>query len=231
MRKFLLVPALMLVPFAAQAQISTTKHNITLGTNAVYTADANAGLCEFCHVPHNARTDQNAIWNRDDPGVTTYTWGSATPTVGGTALPANVGAPSLKCFSCHDGTADIGQLFNGTNYTMAGTGQTGGALNNNFYIVNQGAMAGNHPVSVQYPDTANPGNYLGHTYGATVNLAGYHTIATIDAGTTVTLAYDGATGGRGVECGSCHEPHDNSNGYFLRETNAASALCLDCHNK
>lgn len=34
-----------------------------------------------------------------------------------------------------------------------------------------------------------------------------------------------------VECGSCHNPHDNSVGAFLITTNNNSALCLDCHIK
>ncbi|MBI5196127.1 MAG: cytochrome C, partial [Nitrospirae bacterium] len=32
-------------------------------------------------------------------------------------------------------------------------------------------------------------------------------------------------------CGSCHNPHDNSNGTFLRVTNSGSGLCLKCHIK
>ena len=32
-------------------------------------------------------------------------------------------------------------------------------------------------------------------------------------------------------CGSCHNPHDNSNSNFLIESNASSALCLRCHIK
>ena len=34
-----------------------------------------------------------------------------------------------------------------------------------------------------------------------------------------------------VECASCHNVHDPSNGTFLRMSNASSALCLACHNK
>lgn len=34
-----------------------------------------------------------------------------------------------------------------------------------------------------------------------------------------------------VECGSCHNPHDNTLGSFLITTNDLSALCLDCHIK
>lgn len=34
-----------------------------------------------------------------------------------------------------------------------------------------------------------------------------------------------------VECGSCHDPHNTTNGTFLRISNAASKVCLTCHNK
>lgn len=34
-----------------------------------------------------------------------------------------------------------------------------------------------------------------------------------------------------VECGSCHDPHNTTNGTFLRISNAGSAVCLTCHNK
>ncbi len=32
-----------------------------------------------------------------------------------------------------------------------------------------------------------------------------------------------------VTCGTCHNPHDNSNPPFLRMDNSADQLCLDCH--
>jgi predicted CXXCH cytochrome family protein len=34
-----------------------------------------------------------------------------------------------------------------------------------------------------------------------------------------------------VECTSCHSPHDNGNGKFLRISNQGSAMCLTCHDK
>ena len=34
-----------------------------------------------------------------------------------------------------------------------------------------------------------------------------------------------------VECASCHDPHDPSNGTFLRIANNTSAVCLACHVK
>ena len=34
-----------------------------------------------------------------------------------------------------------------------------------------------------------------------------------------------------VECGSCHDPHNEQEKTFLRISNAGSAVCLTCHNK
>ena len=34
-----------------------------------------------------------------------------------------------------------------------------------------------------------------------------------------------------VECASCHNPHNNSLGNFLRKANTGSAICLSCHIK
>ena len=32
-----------------------------------------------------------------------------------------------------------------------------------------------------------------------------------------------------ITCGTCHDPHSNTNPPFLRLDNSADALCLDCH--
>jgi predicted CXXCH cytochrome family protein len=34
-----------------------------------------------------------------------------------------------------------------------------------------------------------------------------------------------------VECASCHDPHASGTSTFLRTSNAASAVCLACHDK
>jgi predicted CXXCH cytochrome family protein len=34
-----------------------------------------------------------------------------------------------------------------------------------------------------------------------------------------------------LQCTSCHDPHDNTNGKFLSKSNTASALCQTCHVK
>ena len=42
----------------------------------------------------------------------------------------------------------------------------------------------------------------------------------------------GTAGSKTVECSSCHDVHDEEdNTYLLQIDNAASALCLTCHDK
>jgi predicted CXXCH cytochrome family protein len=43
-------------------------------------------------------------------------------------------------------------------------------------------------------------------------------------------AFTGATG-PSVECGSCHDPHSDTNATFLRVSNTGSGVCLSCHVK
>ncbi|MCF6192532.1 MAG: cytochrome c3 family protein [Candidatus Hydrothermae bacterium] len=37
--------------------------------------------------------------------------------------------------------------------------------------------------------------------------------------------------GEKVQCGTCHNPHDNTNAPFLEASNTGSQLCLTCHLK
>ena len=74
-----------------------------------------------------------------------------------------------------------------------------------------GSASASHPSSVAYPEEA------GYRSPDEVEERGAHL----------------ATGEEGprVECTSCHNPHDNAQGYFLRMSNRGSALCFACHIK
>lgn len=72
---------------------------------------------------------------------------------------------------------------------------------------------GGHPVSVPY-----------EPFGA----------QRLNPATTVErrgLKLFGSEAGPSVECASCHDPHDNREGDFLRVSNEGSALCLTCHDR
>lgn len=115
------------------------------------------------------------------------------------------------------------------------------------------ATAGNHPVSIPYPYTTKgggsyngiisravgdglAGNYYAASSTSCASSSGYCTAAATN-GTYVNL-YQGTSGAitlntLGVECGTCHEPHNKygTNSFFLRVSQAQSAICKACHNK
>jgi predicted CXXCH cytochrome family protein len=159
-------------------------------------------ICIFCHTPHNASTTLAApLWNH---GVTVATY----TIYASSSLNATVGQPgpvSKACLSCHDGTVAIDTYGTrtGTN-TMTGSAMVGTDLSND------------HPVGFTYDAAlATADNGL-----ATPTSAAY-----VDAAHTVPL-YTAK-----LECGSCHNVHDNALGSFLRKSNASSGLCLTCHTK
>ena len=217
------------MPLKASAQIGTvgmagTPHDLSAGNVTNTETDR---VCVFCHLPHNADATVNRIWNRNITN-TSYgagSWGSATPTIAGTTLPegANtVGAGSIRCFSCHDGSATLGVMLNsptGADLTTMSATAVGAT-----YTIDPDAMAGNHPVSVPYPGSV----YNGLTSQGDTNK--YYDPAT-EVIPAATVQIYGGTNTYGIECGSCHEPHDTTWSYFLREDIGGSTLCVNCHAK
>ena len=127
-------------------------------------------------------------------------------------LDATTGQPdasSKLCLSCHDGTVAVdnfGDQTGGTHF-LSGNSSIGTNLNDD------------HPISF--------------TYDASLVSSddGLYDPTTTNSGLGGTIAQDMLIGGQ-VQCASCHDVH-NSIGVekLLRKTNAASALCLTCHNK
>lgn len=167
--------------------------------------------CQFCHAPHFANTAGSyatiPLWNRVTPNTATYL-----------GAGAGMGAGSWTCLSCHDGVADMGQSYSGSN-----AGLTVPTIGANSY--------------------ANVGRTFGQPMGASTDLRDDHPVgvpfvgggemqplATVQA--TVLRLYDYGTGPM-VECGSCHEPHMTGDGVqggasMLRLT---TGLCAACHAK
>ena len=166
-------------------------------------------LCVFCHTPHFSQTSitQAPLWSHSNTVVSAYTLYSST------SLSATLGQPSGQskiCLSCHDGTVAVdsfavaGVMRNGS-VTMSTTNRIGASS----------SLATDHPVSFTYDSTLAGSSLAG--------LATPNSTTWVDAGHTVPL-FAGK-----LECGSCHEPHNASNGKFLRISNAGSALCIKCH--
>ncbi len=186
-----------------------------------------------------------------------------TKTTAGTTLPTTLKLKSKLCLGCHDGTIALGDVSNAGQGkagvisvpAVVGLVDAAGKLIDATHIIGAGGnMGGNHPISIPYAgqigyngiSSAVPaaqvdngvGNYWKMTTTGCTSPTGICTEATgapLD-GTKINLVPNtpGALTNAGVECGTCHEPHNKyaPNLYFTRVDVAnASALCRSCHNK
>lgn len=190
----------------ANAAITGSKHDFSAKS-----WNPSGQICIVCHTPHNATSTIAPLWN--------HVLTSATFTVySSPSLNASVGQPSSSskaCLSCHDGTVGLdafGGNLTGTEFIVGGE-RLGTDLSND------------HPVSFTYDATlaSNDGSLHNPTTKTVSALGG----KTIDQGMLI---------GNKVECGSCHDVHNNkgdapTTSNLLLVNNAGSALCLTCHNK
>jgi len=162
-------------------------------------------VCITCHTPHNAiAADGAPLWNHQ-VSVATYALYTSTTSSTFNGTSEQPGGTSKLCLSCHDGTVDL-EAFGGNGAAATNTTISGDVLLGT-------DLSTHHPVSFVYDAllvTADGGTGLKDP--------------TISPVAPLLFATK-------VECASCHDAHDNTNSGFLRLSNAASALCLTCHNK
>lgn len=249
--------ALAAIALPARAQISNSKHNLTISGTGVNQFSSADEICVFCHTPMGL--DQSAAvpeWNRTLPSPATYrTYDMlGTPTLTGKVAP--VGSVSLACLSCHDGAQAMSAIINAprpgwSDGTWSGANQTGGALAAGI-ISNLGAdLRNDHPVGVQYggggitaaspnapprnPDFRAPQSAVLNeirVWWVGTGAEGAVTRRKTDLILYTRTRSDGYAGQVDaepfVECASCHDPHTDRS-LFLRISNSNSALCLTCH--
>jgi len=187
-------------------------------------ATTNVGrVCVFCHTPHQATASngQDPLWNHTLSTQASYGVYSSTTL---NAVPADIGgatvgtaAPSNLCMSCHDGSVAVHSLYNPPNevgtITISSNGSNVNASGFMTGTPNVGTdLTDDHPVNFTY-DTA-----LANADGGLVDPAGSPAVLAL------------LNGGM-VQCGSCHDPHNDTNSPFLVTSNANSALCTTCHIK
>jgi len=160
-------------------------------------------ICVVCHTPHNALETNYILWNHELTAATftMYTTFAQTRTDRDAQSP-DLGGPSKLCLSCHDGTIAV------DNY--GGSGGTTQYVTTGLLSTD---LSDDHPIGIKYPD-------------GTSGITGYE-----DAASIAPLKLTNWAGEDRVECSSCHEPHNDANGKFLRMSNSGSALCLTCHLK
>lgn len=163
---------------------------------------AQGQICIPCHAPHNVPAGVDILWNHE---LTTATFTMYSNLVSGNPVATDPGFRSKMCLSCHDGTTAVDSYGGTTGSTFI----TGNALIGT-------DLSNDHPIGVEYP-TGDPGFNSTASFG--------------QPGEPKLVPITLLNGNDGVECVSCHDPHDSSNGKFLRVTMSSSALCLKCHNK
>ena len=159
-------------------------------------------VCLPCHTPHNAETDTDEnSMVLWNHALTSQTFEMYT-TLAGHAGDQPEGASKL-CLSCHDGITAI-DSYGGTagSVTIPPYRPTHLGID----------LRDDHPIGIEYPPPD--------------GLSGYKDASTFTEVKVVTI-----DGKDRVECTSCHDPHNNSLGDFLRQTMSGSALCLECHDK
>ena len=200
----------------AQAKLATNKHNLSVsGPGTVKATSATeTQTCIFCHVPHAAST-VGPLWNRNNP-TAAYTQYTSSTTRGTMGQP---NGSSLLCLGCHDGTVALGELLSrgATRVAIANTAAGTGVM-----------LAGANPYQTPLLGTDLSNDHpVSFAYNAALFAASGGELANP---TTLTGVVKLDTAGR-LQCRSCHDPHNDTNGKFLVMNNTASALCVACHTR
>lgn len=179
-------------------------------------------ICIVCHTPHNAvdpaaeGLDYAPLWNHDVSNVTYTLYDSST-------LHHTPGQPdgvSKLCLSCHDGSIAVdnyGGVTTGTLFVDDAVfdGAPGEAVGGERDFGTN--LDNDHPVSFLYDPVA----------AADPEILPSSSPTPIGGTIAERLLVDGK-----VQCSSCHDVHDvNGNAHLLVIDNAASAMCLTCHQK
>ncbi len=188
---------------AAQETIVGSPHDLSAsGPGRVHALDEEQ-VCIFCHAPHNS-TGQRPLWNRTMPPMYYRIYQSSTTD----ARIDQPSGPSKMCLSCHDGAMAIGLVASRPP--------------NDPIIMSQRVMPpGPTNLSVDLSDD--------HPIGFRYDRALYNRDRQLKNPDLITK--DLPLGRHNeVHCTTCHDPHNNKLGNFLREPDVRSTICLSCHD-
>lgn len=246
---YLIAPLALVLFFSlkdtSRAVIADTKHNLSTSGTGTIKAVSEDEICVFCHTPHGASSEL-PLWNHTLSTQTYILPDNADPQW--ITLLTSVQQPdkgSRLCLSCHDGTVAIGSLVNmpgpGSIGSVTMQGVTGSGTMPNTATGYVGTdLSGTHPISVAVNDqlindknACNTGNSFLIQYppgGDPVQLRPTDNTYSGNPGRQVTTPA-GFVYNEGVQCTSCHDPHDDTNGDFLVKGTPAnqSPLCNSCH--
>ena len=200
----ILLTLLVVMPaFAQQGKsIQNSKHNLSASGPGAVRASSEQEVCIFCHTPHNASPIQPA-WNRNNPVSAYIVYSSQSMD----AAPGQPTGNSKLCLSCHDGSIAVGSVLSrDQEIVMSGGTRTMPAGKSNLGT----DLSDDHPISFRYDSS----------------LVSKDAKLKDPAQLPLQVKLDR----RGeMQCTSCHDAHDDTNGKFLVMDNSNSQLCASCH--
>jgi hypothetical protein len=207
---------------------------------------------------HSATANTTWQWGNDLDGnaLTSTSTGTALPTTLRAASKR-----CLSCHDGSVAIGDVSNAGDGAAGVISGlagilglTDGSGKLIDSSFIVGAGGSMGGAHPVSIPYAGqtayngitSSVPAAWLGGAAGGYYDVTTTGCLSTTGVCTTAPTSdgrngaainlipnVPGGTTNVGVECTTCHEPH-NKYGYawFMRvDVENASGLCRSCHNK
>ena len=205
-------------------------------------------LCIFCHAPHHtyrlttagatgtgplapANATYLPLWNHT---ITTmvfvpYNNGPDEPIDGAKRSQAidnfdKIGATSLLCLSCHDGSIAVNEY--GHNPQSTKSQSSGGSVSMPEFTIGQVGYLGNHhPIGFPYDTVAALDSEIFDSNTAVFD-------QTLDNGANIIPIANLLPGGK-MECTTCHAVHNkgNTGEKLLYVSDKNSNLCFSCHNK
>jgi hypothetical protein len=218
---------LFLIPFLVQAGIKETKHNLSVSGPGDVKAISETQICIFCHTPHNASPVQ-PLWSHQITEVVTYInyWSPTLQSYDEGEAPPVDGFSRL-CLSCHDGTVAVGSIISRWEeiemVTVPGVIDSSGKLiGGPGYIGTD--LSGGHPISIPFDQVLAIKRNMADPPLTRLNWP----INDPD------IKLHPTQGGYGVQCTSCHDPHNNkaADGWppFWRKSTHDEA-CMVCHEE
>ena len=178
------------------------------------THDVGGNGCRSCHAPHNGSTANGGtqgtgailLWTRSFPAAanTFLVYDSATMVnktveLGGAALTASTDA-RMYSLLCLSCHDGVTSSFSPAMQSVNQVGSKAGT------VLSLG-LSNDHPVNMPHDPIRN---------------TSLRDVATV----TASLPLYGSN--NSVQCGTCHDPHNNINTHFLRQPNTAAG-CTTCH--
>ena len=215
--------------YQAVGKVKNSLHDLSSGSTATVKSSDFNQICAFCHVAHKGATApagvQTPLWNHTLTSTnfsTSYSSSTFTPLgTGITALGAGTwssATTSHLCLSCHDGTVGVNSVYKFATPTVGAIASHTDASSRLLSNANLGTdMSSSHPVNFLMDQTTWT---IKNTHIVGVNATTHAT-----TGTTA-LPLDS---NNKLQCATCHQVHDPTNTYFLRDSLTGSAICLDCH--